>query len=471
MANNINKYNGEADYALGSRPTGESAVSFVQDSKQTHYDGKNVITPLTKYGVYAGGDELCVDTLTGKLCVLATATYDASSFDTRYRRCGVFFFRNEGGVQKFECGTQFSGAGANYCFYRIEGLDFSQAGSFDYTFDANIATGKSATGTVSWEAGATLASVVASWNKPMSYGNIVATTDGLAIGVSVGGYSGALSLAISNLTGGAADAELIDLSKNYTIDGVTTETEVHHPWQNKSLKDIFGEDKITIPSTTTAYTVSGVSRPSRCGMRFSKFKAYSTTNGSDTFVDDTTTGSVLPMKPAVFAQCIDGTIGGAAGIALYKKHNGNYDSYIRAAMVDVDSRRNGVIKYCLGDNGKMATFLASVMIKDYNLADVPAFPIHYNAAHIAVDAGIAEKPYLWSVDEGAVIMAENFIDDYNRTLAKRGKTQIAETAYFWFASESTASILRIYYGAEGAMNSGNRINPFSGRAVLAFKNL
>ena len=471
MANNINKYNGEADYALGFRPVGESAVSFVTDSKQTRYDGKNVMTPLTKYGVYAGGDELCVDTLTGKLYVLANATYDETTFDSRYRRCGVFFIRNEGGVPKFGCGVQFSGLGANYCFYRIEGLDFSQAGSFDYTFDTNIATGKSATGTVSWEAGATLASVVASWVKPISYGNIVATTDGLAIGVSIGGYSGALSLAISNLTGGAENAVLVDLSKNYTIDGVETVTDVHHPWQNKSLKDIFGEDKITIPLTSTAYTVSGVSRPYRCGMRFSKFKAYSTTNGSDTFVDDTTTGSVFPMKPTVFAQCIDGTIGGAAGIALYKKHNGNYDSYIRAAMVDIDSRRNGVIKYCLGDNGKMATFLASVMIKDYNLADVPAFPIHYNAAHVSVDAAITEKPYLWSADEGAFIMEENFIADYNRALAKRGKTQISDATGFWFASEYSSYALRLYGGASGALYGDSRLTSFYGRAVLAFKNL
>ena len=465
---NINKYNGELNYALDSRPTTESSVSFVVDSKQVHYDGKNVVKPLTKYGKYDIGDELCVDTRSNELCVLATKTYDESSFGSRYRRCGVFFCFNDGGVQKFDCGVNVSEMWANYCFYRIEGLDLSRAGSFDYTFDTNIVDGKSATGTVSWEAGATLASVVSSWDKPHTYGSIVATNDGLAIGVSVGGYSGTLSLAISNLTGGAESAVLVDLSKNYTINGVETRTETHHPWQNSSLRNIFGGDKITIPMTTTAYTVSGVNRPYRCGMRFSKFKAYVSANGSDSFVDDTTDGSTSPMKPAVFAQCIDGTVGGDAGIALYKKHGGNYDSYLRAAMVDVNNRRNGVLKYCLGDNGKMATFLASVMTKDYNFNDVPVFPIHYNASRISIDPAIPVKPYLWSVDEGCRVMDENFIDDYNRILAKRGKTQILDSTNFWFASEYSPYIAQLYYGNNGTLDYDLRIYSYSSRSFLAF---
>ena len=465
---NINKYNEELEYALDSRPTNESSVSFVTDSRQVHYDGKNVVKPLTKYGKYDVGDELCVDTLSNELCVLATKTYDESSFGTRYRRCGVFFCFNDGGVLKFDCGVNVTGMWANYCFYRIEGLDLSRAGSFDYAFDTNIATGKSATGTVSWEAGATLASVVSSWDKPHSYGSIVATSDALAIGVSVGGYTGALTLTISNLTGGAESAVLVDLSKNDTIDGVETITEEHHPWQNKSLKDIFGEDKITIPMTSNAYTVSGVNRHYRCGMRFSKFKAYSATNGSDTFVDDTSSGSIFPMKSSVFAQCIDGTVGGDVGIALYKKHNGNYDSYIRAAMVDIDNRRNGVLKYCLGDNGKMATFLASVMTKDYNLNDAPVFPIHYNASYITIDSAIPVKPYLWSVDEGCRVMDDNFIDDYNRILAKRGKTQILESTNFLFASEYYANNGQLSYGNNGTLTGYYRLFSNSARAFLAF---
>ena len=465
---NINKYNEELEYALDSRPTTESVVSFVTDSRQVHYDGKNVVKPLTKYGKYDVGDELCVDTLSNELCVLATKTYDESSFGSRYRRCGVFFCFNDGGVLKFDCGVNVTGMWANYCFYRIEGLDLSRAGSFDYAFDTNIATGKSATGTVSWEAGATLASVVSSWDKPHLYGNIVVTTDGLAIGVSVGGYKGALTLTISNLTGGAESAVLVDLSKNYTIDGVETITEEHHPWQIKSLKDIFSEDKITIGMTANAYTVSGVNRRNRCGMRFSKFKAYSATNGSDTFVDDTSSGNIFPMKSSVFAQCIDGTVGGDAGIALYKKHNGSYDSYIRAAMVDIDNRRNGVLKYCLGDNGKMATFLASVMTKDYNLNDAPVFPIHYNASYITIDSAIPVKPYLWSVDEGCRVMDDNFIDDYNRILAKRGKTQILESTNFWFASEYHAFYGQLYNGKYGTLNVNDRFYSNSARAFLAF---
>lgn len=465
---NINKYNEELEYAVDSRPTTESSVSFVTESKQIHYNGKNVIKPLAKYGKYDVGDELCVDTLSNKLCVLSTKTYNESSFGTRYRRCGIFFCFNDGGVLKFDCGVNVTGMWANYCFYRIEGLDLSRAGYFDYAFDTNIATGKSASGTVSWEAGATLASVVSSWDKPQLYGGIVATNDGLAIGVSVGGYTGALALTISNLTGGAENAVLVDLSKNYTIDGVETITDEHHPWQNKSLKDIFSEDKITIPMIATAYTVSGVSRPYRCGMRFSKFKAYLSINGRDTFVDDTTAGSILPMKPTAFAQCIDGTIGGDAGIALYKKHNGSYDSYIRAAMIDIDNRRNGVLKYCLGDNGKMATFLASVMTKDYNLNDVPAFPIHYNAAHITIDAAIPVKPYLWAVDEGCCIMDENFIDDYNRVLAKRGKTQILDSTNFWFASEYSPNSAQFYNRNHGTLYVTFRLISYFARVFLAF---
>ena len=465
---NINKYSVELDYVMDSRPTTESSVSFIMDSKQVHYDGKNVVKPLTKYGVYDGGDELCIDTLSNKLCVLVTKTYDESSFGSRYRRCGVFFCFNDGGVLKFDCGVNVTDMWANYCFYRIEGLDLSQPGSFDYTFDTNIATGKSATGTVSWEAGATLASIVSSWDKPHTYGNIVVTNDGLAIGVSVGGYTGALTLTISNLTGGAENGVLVDLSKNYVIGGVETITEEHHPWQNKSLKDIFGEDKITIGMTINAYTVSGISRPYRCGMRFSKFKSYLTTHGSDTFVDDTTSGSIFPMKSTVFAQCIDGTIGGDAGIALYKKHKGSYDSYIRAAMVDIDNRRNGVLKYCLGDNGKMATFLASVMTKDYNLNDVPVFPIHYNASRITIDPAIPVKPYLWSVDEGCRVMDENFIDDYNRILLKRGKTQISESTNFWFASESYANYGQFSNSNAGTLYVNYRLNSSSARAFLAF---
>ena len=465
---NINKYIGELDYAMDSRPTNESSVSFITDSKHVHYDGKNVVKPLTKYGTYNRGDELCVDTFSNELCVLATKTYDESSFGSRYHRCGIFFCFNDGGVPKFDCGINVAGMWSNYCFYRIEGLDLSQPGSFDYVFDTNIKEGKSATGTVSWEAGATLTSVVSGWDKPHTYGSIVVTNDGLGIGVSVGGYTGTLSLTISNLTGGAENAVLIDLSKNYTIDGVETITEEHHPWQNKSIKDIFDEDKITIGMIADAYTVSGVSRPYRCGMRFSKFKAYSATNGSDTFVDDTTSGSTFPMKSTVFAQCIDGTVGGDAGIALYKKHKGNYDSYIRAAMVDIDNRRNGVLKYCLGDNGKMATFLASVMTKDYNLNDVPVFPIHYNASHITIDSAITVKPYLWSVDEGCRVMDENFIDDYNRILAKRGKPQILESTYFWFASESNANLGQFYSRNPGTLYGSYRFYSYSARAFLAF---
>ena len=116
----------------------------------------------------------------------------------------------------------------------------------------------------------------------------------------------------------------------------------------------------------------------------------------------------------------------------------------------------------------MATFLASVMTKDYNLNDAPVFPIHYNASYITIDSAIPVKPYLWSVDEGCRVMDDNFIDDYNRILAKRGKTQILESTNFWFASEYHAFYGQLYNGKYGTLNVNDRFYSNSARAFLAF---
>ena len=472
------KYGSQNDYTVdaANRPGDSSVVSVV--NHEVKYKGVNVVVEATPFNVEVG-DMLVYDKQELKHKIVKMKTYNAATFDTtRYIKSEALYHRTVGEVGLFLYKSQTSGAWGAQTEFKISGIDLTAAGSFDF-----LSTGyqaKATATTISWEAGATLDSVKAQFatGNGATLGNASYSSvaiDGNDLIFMIGG-TGTNNITLSNLADGGANVVLTDYSKYCKINGVEltgNDNEVHRSFQGSTVATCFPSlASDLLPVTSACYTVSKVSRPYRCGMSFQIFKAYVTTNGASTFVDDTTSGSTFPMTLAKFNACA--TSETAAEVACYNRHNGNYDSYLRAAMIDIESLK-GTVGQAYKNFGKQGKLLASIFYKNHNNEWKPCYPAAYNVSLL----GVTVAGYTTGFEPGNIYLSDNyemssFMNDdirlvLNGYISALGSGNTLGGSHFWSASEYSSRYAWLFIATYGNLPDLSKMDGYSCRGSLAFK--
>lgn len=470
----IFQYDDREDYlSANNRPTDQSTVSLA--GSEVEYKGVNVIVAALPQNCEVG-DMLIYDKQELKHKILKMATYNAQTFDSdRYIKSEALWHRNVMNVGLFLYKGQDTQRWAAQCEFELSGLDLTQAGSFSF-----ISTGyqaKAEATTIAWAANDTLASVLAQFTT--GNGGVIgnasynsAAIDGSSIIIMVGG-TGTNNITISDKTGGAADLVLTDCSKVCKIgDTLVSDTDTHRSFEGSTVATCFpGIASELLPVTTASYTVQGINRPYRCGVAFQIFKAYCTTSGSSTFVDDSTSGSVLPMTLAKFNACATSEV--EAEVACYNRHHGDYDDYLKGAMIDVDCLK-GTVGDAYQNFGKEGKLLASIMYKDHNDEWKPCYPAAYQASLW----GVTVADYNTGFEPGNIYLSDSdelvgFMNDDIRLLLNPFITAVGGTTLggltLWSSSQYNGSNAWRFIATNGTLDISYKMGRYEVRGSLAFK--
>lgn len=461
MANLFN-YPSRAGYVADtSRPAQQSSVSF--DGSETIVDGKNVILPFTPANCEVG-DMVVFDTYENKKKVLKWQTYFAGTFDSaRYILSKALYFGQQNGkaiLVGIENAVSASLMWAEKCYFRITGLDLANAGSF--TFNTYYAWGAHNGNVVSWDGGATLASVVATMNGlglNASYFKAAVLADGTGIGVWVNYPTN--DNAIFSITSQTGDAAVEYMNK-YNGNNVV--------WQYVSTSTI-------IPGRVAPQNVlrrNGLVT-SWGGGHYEKFYDYYKTNGSATFVDES---NANPMNKACFDSLAESSV--EAQVALYNKYGGDYGAYIKGAMVLCETARN-LMGVSYEDAAGQTALLGQVLTKDYDGNTIPAFPAAYAAYHYGVNAGVETgfEAGKWGLPTG--YQMQKLMEQVGLNSSAKKALNLAidkfnpagkfygSGYYFWTCAEYSAYSSFNYDGGYGGLNGNNKNVTFSCRGLLALE--
>lgn len=446
---NIFKYASKAAYnAATDRPVNESSVSF--DGGEMHYDGKNPITPIKQCD---GVNIVLLDPTTKQKYGVPVAEYNAASLDPRFTIVGVMFGKILGKciiMHKTAASRMWGQSG----FYLITPT-LSANGSFHW---AVTIKGTEKSGDVTWESGATIASLVSQINAVVSG---MAVSKGSKIGITVNTYS-ASTFTLSSVTG----ATLEDLSTQCWVDGVK-QTEVHRGWQSTAVGSLSLGLTNFIAANTAQYSKAGYNNSYRCGANFAIWKLWASASGNVIYVAES---AVDIMKQTAFDACASGSYDAQA---LYAKYNGDYDAYLRAHMIKVEDVHAGGVEYIgYGRGLEQTKLLASVMTLDLDGNRVPAFPAAYYAstAHVSGDDALAAGK--WQMPNSTDIGM--FIEDttyalVRSALSKIGGTALANSDNIWSVSEYGSDGAWCYSGGSGGVRLSGKCDACSVRPLLALE--
>lgn len=450
---NINKYNKLSDYlADGNKITDESIVSLVDNS--VVYRGVNVMLKEDQLC----SDLVCViakDLSNDELVFIPENTYNASKLDMSRYDVQSFIFYGMSGSKKLYMHKNNAGSFifAEFNRYKLE-CDTTLRGRFSW---AVIINGTAKSGSVSWEIGDTLDSIVAQLQEGAVATYLVFSHEEGEpfIRVKKGGRSNS-TFTLSDNTG----ATLTDLSLYTKIDGVA-QAETHRDWQSQSVSTLFPGSGY-LPANTIQYARNGFNLSCYCGVNLAKFKSYFRNNGSAEWVAENSVGR---MKEAAFNSCADGTIGGEDGIALYNKYNGSWDAYMEDGMLKLnDIHRNGMEFKSYNNGVSQNGFLASVTTMDFDGSYIPAYP----AANKASLFSIQEKPgCLPTNHEPGVFMEDERFARINRALQAVGGTQLSKSGNYLLVAEYRANDAWLYRGNFGCVDNINKYGSSTVRPVLA----
>lgn len=461
---NLFLYKNKAGYnSATDRPALQSAVSY--DGHETIIDGKNVILPFKPCNALQG-DMVVFDTIENCRKILKWNTYHAGTFDTaRYIMGKALYFgaQNGRGIWAgIENAISASQMWAEKCYFRLTGIDVSAAGTF--TFKTYYSFAAHENNVVTWDADATLASIVATINGlglSASYFKAAVLADETGIGIWVNYPTTADLSKIFSITDGGEDIEVEYMGKLNGQDVV---------WQYVSTSTI-------IPGKTPAKKVlrrNGLST-SYGGAHFAMFVDYYGTNGSATFQAET---SASPMKRSMFESLAESEV--EAEKALYDKYNGSYEEYMEGVMVLCETARD-IMGVSYDDAAYQTALLGQVMTKDYDNNVIPAFPAAYYAHIYGVNAAVPTgfETGKWGLPTTYQMMKlielvglnANNKTDFNRAIDKFNPSGnfYGSGYYFWTCAEDSANSAWRYIGNHGILYNSNKIYSGSSRPVLALE--
>ena len=461
MANLFN-YPSRAGYVADqSRPAQQSSVSF--DGSVTIVDGKNVILPFSPANCETG-DMVVFDTIDNCKKILKWSTYHAGTFDSaRYIMSRGVYVGQQNGKGLFvaiENAVAASLMWAEKCYFRLTGLDLEHSGSF--TFKTYYASAAHTDNVVSWDGGATLASVVATMNSlglNASYFKAAVLADGTGIGVWVNYPTTSNVANIFSITAQSGEAEVEYMNKYNGNDVV---------WQYVATSTIISGRTPTgnVLRRNGLVTSWG-------GGHFAKFYDYYKTNGSATFVDES---SANPMNKACFDGLAESSV--EAELALYNKYGGDYAAYMRGAMVLCETARN-IMGVSYEDAAKQTALLGQILTKDYDNNTIPAFPAAYAVYHYGINTEVqtgfeAGKWGLFTAWQMVKTIEQVGLNSSAKTTLNKAIDMFNAAGnfygsgyYFWTCAEYSAYFAFFYNGTYGTLYTYFKIYAFSCRGLLA----
>lgn len=449
---NIHQYANQSDYAAAiDRPNNESNISLVGNTVVA--DGVNVVVAYKACNLQKG-DAIAYDTVKGKVVGIKNPL--SSALDTtRFLIFGYYYGCSSGKGNVLAKGNV-NQLWAQSHLYTITPT-LTANGGFKFTCSINDS---SKSGTISWSANDTLASVISQINTAAGT-TIAATITGVSgvIGITINSYTNA-NFAITEATGAVLDV----LSKYVTIDGVA-QTETARSFQATLVNTLFPSLGYT-GATTESRMKNGGNGGYRAGGNLARYMAYWQTNGKSTYVAETSSDD--PINKATFEGFATAT-GDAK--ALYDKYNGSWAAYMANRMADSENMSPTAVSMMYYDNGdEMTAKLASVMTKGLDGSWIPAYPAAYYAHNYSVadiPVAAAGKWHLNTTRDITEFMEDTAYAAINKSANATGGTALSNTGYYWSVSEYYGSNAWFYNGRSGTLNDYIKFTSYQVRPSLA----
>ena len=453
----LNKYESTEAYTSASdRESGTNNVSLV--AGKTVIDGVNVIIPI-KRGLLRVGDHLVFDKQTGKRMAVRHYGFNKNLLADRYADGKAVFFGNIGDKAYF-VGIQNLGDKmfSQYSRCKITGFDLENGGT------AKI-TASSFSCEFSYDAGATYADIAAAMTaaKAGDYKSYV-TFQALEDGIGMKTWPTNVSVASGGLTAtflNAIKADGTEVTGKVSWDTLANYCDLTEIGYN--AMDNRGMD--------------GTGR-----LHKKQYIEYVRTLASATTFGDEATAF---MNQTTFNSCQDGTVGGADGIALYNKYNGDYYAYADVCaemrMIDFDAPYKTAETLRTGE--KATKELAAVKMYDFDGSIIDAFPAAATAdAYGVTVAGFttgfeAGNWHELGVGELARIMrlgtsrttTLDADDVLNRAIVAGGGTAIVGNVTHALCGANTVYNQLLFYGHNGNLSGNARILTYRVRVALALE--
>lgn len=441
-----------------TRPTDRSSVSVAGDEME--FDGKNIIIPYRSASLEMG-DEKLYDMVDKCEKILKHGTYNASTFDSaRYVRSESFFLHSYADVDIFVYKT-YNGAmqwAANN-EYKVT-CDLTQAGGFKYSCTPY---GTAISGTCSWAAGATIASVVS--QLTVGSGLTVKAIGDNAIRFSLSTYNNG----VINFTN-VSNATVLDCSFSARIGINGTEKGSHAGFQGQTVKTIFPALEY-MAASSACYCESGNNSSYRTNVRPATFKSYHTTNGAAAFAAES---EIAPMKKSVWDALATSEV--AEQKALYDKYGGDYDAYLLSRRIKKDTCK-GVGNSCREQGMAYTYALANCYFTDAEGNTKHVYP----AAAFCAEFGIATEGFTTGFEPGnwfmksCVDLVESLTPEnvtiLNAAIATATGGQAINWQSEWAVGEYYGNNAWFYYATVGALYINCKYISYQVRALLASKHV
>ena len=452
-----------------TRPTDRSSVSVAGNGVE--YDGKNVIVPYFSASLEMG-DEKLYDLAEHREVILKHGTYNAATFDTaRYVRSEAFFLLSYADKDIFvykKCigdkSNSYHGGAADGSElwaanneYKVT-CDLTQAGGFSYSCTPY---GTAISGSCSWEAGATIASVVS--QLTVGSGLTVKAIGENAIGFSLSTYNNGV-ITFSN----TSNATVLDCSFSARIGINGTEKGSHAGFQGQAVKTIFPTLEY-MAASSACYCESGNDSSYRTNIKPDTFKSYHSASGAAAFKAES---EVEPMRKSVWDALASSQV--AEQKALYDKYDGDYDAYLLSRRI----KKN----VCKGVN---ATCREQGMAYTYALANCYFTDAEGNTKHVYPGAAICAafgiatdgettgfEPGNWYMNSCTELVEEltpENVTILNAAIATATNGQTIQWRAQWAVGECTGRYAWFYYPPYGALGNYRKYNSSQVRPLLASK--
>ena len=451
-----------------TRPTDRSSVSVAGNGVE--YDGKNVIVPYRSASLEMG-DEKLFDLAEHREVILKHGTYNAATFDSaRYVRSEAFYLLSYADrdifVYKRAIGDKTNSYGgavdgseqwAANNEYKVT-CDLTEDGGFSYTCTPYSAA---ISGSCSWEAGATIASVVS--QLTVGSGLTVKAIGDNAIGFSLSTYNNG-TITFSN----TSHATVLDCSLSARIGINGTPKGSHAGFQGQTVKAIFPALEY-MAASSVCYCESGNNSSYRTNVKPEQFKSWASASGAASF---TAESGIEPMRKSVWDALASSEV--AEQKALYDKYGGDYDKYLLSRRI----KKN----ICKGIN---ATCREQGMAYTYALANCYFTDAEGNTKHIYPGAAICAafgitvdgettgfEPGNWYMNSCTELVEELTPENVTILNAAINTTTGGQTIQWraqWAVGEYNGNHAWFYYPGSGALDLNHKCYSFQVRPLLASK--
>lgn len=432
----IKNYPDKAAYAADAqRPKNESTVSLVKDGTGNVYDGVNIVVDAAYSGV---GDTIVYDKVDRKRKVVKLDTLQLATLPANYVVGGTVYYRETQlmhGMANIELGNFQWGAPYKV---KLSGFDLTTGGNF--TITVNTTT----TASIAYTTSDTLATIATK----------------------------------------IQDAITLLYDKGWTATAYSGYIVVQQNWYTPNVTTFEVTGGLTRVILTGNYqtALSGLLTPiSFIRQKNGVDTSRAMTNLERAIIYYSVSGSEDIDQPVMSTTTVKESRFNITDNPLLVAHYKTYREYIADKMP-----RSPYSKGVITDmSGKISTEkLSAILYPDHDGTQQPGYP----AAYAANQYGIDTPGHITGFEKGNWHMLTPFyadllmrdityglpnvtlanMDDFNRGRYAAGLSPIPVTVYLWLISEYTSNNAWFYYGNNGGMSYGGKLNSNSVRPAQAF---